>query len=184
MQMKKLTPAEKGTAMHKVMQHVDLSVKPTRESIEKQLYFMQENELITTEEAQAIQIDAVVQFYNTEIGLRVLGSDWVKREVPFSFTLPPQDVYLDWQKGEDPVFVQGIIDLLIKDANGLVIIDYKTDQITDRFKNGFAEAKPILLKRYRTQVALYRNAVATIFNEPVTASYLYFFDGGHVLKVE
>ncbi len=93
-------------------------------------------------------------------------------------------MYLDWQKGEDPVFVQGIIDLLIKDANGLVIIDYKTDQITDRFKNGFAEAKPILLKRYRTQVALYRNAVATIFNEPVTASYLYFFDGGHVLKVE
>ena len=59
-------------------------------------------------------------------------------------------MYPDWQEGDDPVFVQGMIDLLMKDANGLVLIDFKTDQITDRFKGGFEEAKPVLLKRYET----------------------------------
>ncbi|NCU16567.1 helicase-exonuclease AddAB subunit AddA [Pallidibacillus pasinlerensis] len=184
MQEKKLTPAEKGTAMHMVMQHVDLSTKPTLESIEKQIFFMQEKELMTEEEAKAIDVEAVVRFFDSKVGLRVLGSDWVRREVPFSFTLPPQEVYPDWQEGDDPVFVQGMIDLLMKDANGLVLIDFKTDQITDRFKGGFEEAKPVLLKRYETQVELYRKAIETIFNEPVTTSYLYFFDGGHILTVE
>ena len=82
MQVKKLTPAEKGTAMHMVMQHVDLCTKPTLESIEKQIFFMQEKELMTEEEAKAIDVEAVVRFFDSEVGLRVLGSDWVKTEVP------------------------------------------------------------------------------------------------------
>jgi len=184
MQEKKLTPAERGTAMHLVMQHIDLHKMPTIESLTNQIFYMQEKELLTEDEAKMIHLEEIVQFYHSDLGQRILEADWVKREVPFSFTVHPKEVYPDWSEGDDPVFVQGIIDCLFKDKSGLVLVDYKTDQISDRFTNGYDEAKPFLLRRYQTQIDLYRRAVESILEIPVNDAYLYFFDGGHILPVE
>lgn len=185
LQEQTLTPAEKGTAMHLVMQHIHLDEGiPTKQSLEKQVFLMQEKELLTEEEAKIIDIEEIEQFFHTDLGRRLLSANWVKREVPFSFVVPTREIYKDWQDGEDPVFIQGIIDCLFKDDSGLVLIDYKTDQITARFKNGFVDAQPILLNRYKTQIDLYRRAVETILHEKVTNAYLFFFDGGSILHVE
>ena len=62
-----------------------------------------------------------------------------------------------------PVLVQGIIDCLFEDEKGLVLVDYKTDGITDRFKGGFEEARPILEKRYKVQIDLYTKAIEQIY---------------------
>ena len=59
-------------------------------------------------------------------------------------SLPASVVYPDWQEGEEEVLVQGVIDCLFEDEEGLVLVDYKTDAITGRFQNGFEGAKPIL----------------------------------------
>lgn len=184
MQEKTLTPAEKGTAMHLVMQHIDLRRMPTVESLTNQIFYMQEKELLTEDEANMIHLEEIVQFYHSDLGQRILAADWVKREVPFGFTVHPKEIYPDWSEGDDPVFVQGIIDCLFKDKSGLVLVDYKTDQISDRFTKGYDEAKPVLLQRYQTQIDLYRRAVETILAVPVTDAYLYFFDGGHILPVK
>ncbi len=66
----------------------------------------------------------------------------------------------------------------------LVLVDYKTDGITDRFKGGFEEAKPILENRYKVQIDLYTKAVEEIYKRPVAERYLFFFDGAHILKIE
>jgi ATP-dependent helicase/nuclease subunit A len=52
------------------------------------------------------------------------------------------------------VFVQGIIDCIFEDENGLVLVDYKSDRISDRYKGGFEQAKPILADRYKMQINL------------------------------
>ena len=67
---------------------------------------------------------------------------------------------------------------------GLILVDYKTDGITDRFKGGFIEARPILEKRYRVQIDLYTKAIEQIYKRPVVERYLFFFDGAHILKLE
>ena len=107
----------------------------------------------------------------------------VVREVPFTMSLPANIAYPDWQEGEEEVLVQGVIDCLFEDDQGLVLVDYKTDAITGRFQNGFDGAKPILADRYRTQLQLYTRAVEGILNKTITHRYLFFFDGAHLLEV-
>ncbi len=72
---------------------------------------------------------------------------------------------------------------MFEDEQGLVLVDYKTDAITDRYKGGFEQAKPILEDRYRIQIKLYTQALEQILKKEVTEKYLFFFDGGHVIKL-
>ncbi|WAA08693.1 helicase-exonuclease AddAB subunit AddA [Fervidibacillus albus] len=181
MQEKSLNPAEKGTAMHMVMQHIELSQKPTEQSLRTLLFSMEQRELLTSEEVESIDLHSILTFFETEIGNRLLRAQWVRREIPFSYTIPAKDVYST--EIVDPIFIQGIIDCLFKDEKGLVLLDYKTDRITERFPNGFEGAKPILLKRYETQIQLYERAVEGILNERLAETYLFFFDGAHLLRV-
>jgi len=184
MQEKQLTPAEKGTAMHMVMQHIDLSNPISEETIKLQLENMVQSELLSSEQKEAIEIQWILAFFETEIGQRLLSADKVSREVPFYLNLSAKQVYPEWDGQDESVFVQGVIDCIFEDSQGTVLLDFKTDRIQDRFKGGFAEAKPILEDRYRVQISLYGQALEEIWKSPIKERYLFFFDGGHLLKLE
>lgn len=184
MQEKTLTPAEIGTAMHMVMQHIDFSAPVNRETIAQLVDHMVSRELLTEEQKAVINHDLICGFFATELGMRMKTAQKLNREVPFSLSIPASDAYADWQGENESVLVQGIIDCLFEDEKGLVLVDYKTDGITDRFRGGFAEAKPILEKRYKVQIELYTRAVEKIFKRPVAERYLFFFDGAHIIKIE
>ena len=184
MQEKQLSPAERGTAMHMVMQHVDLTKEVNEQSIQEQLNRMVNHELLTIEQSEVIDAKLIAQFFASPLGQRFFKATAVHREVPFTISLPARDVYPDWKEEEESVFVQGIIDCILEDENGLVLIDYKTDGITDRYKGGFAQAKAILEDRYKLQINLYTKAVEQIWKRNVTERYLFFFDGANILKLE
>ncbi|MGG3471127.1 helicase-exonuclease AddAB subunit AddA [Neobacillus pocheonensis] len=184
MQEKSLSPAERGTAMHMVMQHVDLSEQVTIESIQKQLTTMVHNELLTVEQAEIIDLGLIVQFFQTELGQKYFHAKAIFREIPFTLSLAAQDVYPNWKDEDESVFVQGIIDCILEDEKGLILIDYKSDGITDRYKGGFEQARPILEDRYRLQINLYTKAIEQIWKKEVSERYLFFFDGAHVLNID
>src|SRR5690606_20256441 len=169
MQEKVITPQEKGTAMHMVMQHLDLSIEPSASIVAKEVARLEAQEILTPEEANSIDLEAITNFLTTEIAERMRTAHWLKREVPFSLALSPAEIYPDWEGDNDLVFIQGIIDCLFEDENGLVLVDYKTDRITGRFPTGFAGARPVLLKRYRTQIHLYQKAIETILQRKLQA---------------
>lgn len=64
----------------------------------------------------------------------------------------------------DGVTVEGYVDLLYRDDDGLVLVDYKTDAATN------AEA----VAAYGNQLAVYARAVADAAGEPVTRALLVF----------
>jgi ATP-dependent helicase/nuclease subunit A len=64
----------------------------------------------------------------------------------------------------DGVLVEGYIDLLYRDDDGLVLVDYKTDQ----------EAGPEALAAYETQLSVYARAISDATDEPVVRSVLLF----------
>ncbi|MBE4909282.1 helicase-exonuclease AddAB subunit AddA [Bacillus luteolus] len=184
MQEKSLTPAEKGTAMHMVMQHIDFAKDMNEASLREQIAKMVNTELLTSEQAEGIDIANIVGFFHTEIGKRLTKAPYCKREIPFSLALPANEAYAKWEQAEEEnILVQGVIDCIFEDENRLTLIDYKTDAITGRYKGGFEEAKPILEERYRTQIELYTKAIEYIWKKPLTHRYLYYFDGGHLLKL-
>jgi len=67
----------------------------------------------------------------------------------------------------DTIIVQGIIDMLIRTPKGLVVIDFKTDNIT-------AEEVPQRAEFYRWHLELYARAASEILKEKPLAKWLYF----------
>ena len=62
--------------------------------------------------------------------------------------------------------VEGYIDLLVRTAEGLVIVDYKTDRFGD------AGARGERLARYRHQLAAYGVALGRLLDEPIVGGVL------------
>ncbi|MEK3855553.1 helicase-exonuclease AddAB subunit AddA [Cytobacillus sp. FSL H8-0458] len=183
MQEKSLSPAERGTAMHAVMQHIDFSRTATVETISSKMDEMVRKELLTEEQCASIEPQLIVQFFETELGQRMVQAKSVRREIPFSLSFPAREIYSDWQGEDEPVLIQGIVDCVFEDEHGLVLLDYKTDGISGRFKGGFAEAKPVLENRYKVQIDMYTRALEQILKREVNERYLFFFDGAHTIKL-
>lgn len=183
MQEKSLSPAERGTAMHAVMQHIDFSRPATLETISSKMAEMFQNELLTEEQHASIEPQLIVQFFETELGQRIVQAKSVRREIPFSLSFSAREIYSDWKGEDETVLIQGIVDCVIEDEQGLVLLDYKTDGISGRFKGGFAEAKPVLENRYKIQIDMYTRALEQILKREVNERYLFFFDGAHTLKL-
>lgn len=183
MQEKKLSPAEIGTAMHMVMQHVELKTEITEAYIHELVNNMVQKELLTDEQAEVINAASIVTFFQSTLGQRMRLAPKVVREIPFNIAYPASKVYADWKGAEESVLVQGIIDVYFEDEEGTVLLDYKTDTITGKFKGGYEEAKPKLEARYKVQMELYSDALETILQRKIEEKYLFFFDGAHILPL-
>ncbi|HYK74691.1 MAG TPA: helicase-exonuclease AddAB subunit AddA [Pseudoneobacillus sp.] len=184
LQRDSFSPAEKGTILHLVMQHIELSKPITHLSLSIYLEELVKKELLTVEQKEVVNIEHILRFFETDIGQRLLKAEQIQREIPFSFSLPAKEVYPDFRGENEPIFIQGVMDCVFEDSEGTVLLDYKTDTITDRYKGGFIEAEPILKGRYQLQIELYTRALEQILKKPIKESYLYFFDGSHVIKME
>ncbi|PLT33826.1 helicase-exonuclease AddAB subunit AddA [Bacillus sp. V5-8f] len=183
MQEKSLTPAEKGTVMHLIMQHIDMALPVTEQTINQLAEDLIKRELMTEEQKAAIDPAVIVGFFESEIGERLKRADAIRREVPFTMAVPAHEAYNDWENGDEHILIQGVIDCIFEDEQGTVLLDYKTDTITGRFASGFEGAREILADRYRVQLKLYTRAIETILKKSVTESYLFFFDGAHLLNM-
>lgn len=176
-----ISAAERGTVMHTLMQHLPLTKRLKRMDIEQYVEEFIAREIITTEESEVINIETIERFYETEIAQTMIQAETVYREVPFSLSLSAREVYASWDSDTDEkVLIQGVIDCLIPVDGGWIILDYKTDTIPDDVTE---EVKERLRTRYQTQMELYRHAVETIWNQPVQATYLYFFAKQLILHV-
>ena len=76
--------------------------------------------------------------------------------------------------------IEGYIDLLVRTAEGLVVVDYKTDPV------GSVEEVDRRVEEYRLQLAAYALAVETVTGVPVTAGVLVFAraDGAVERRIE
>ncbi len=178
---KTLSATEIGSAMHTVMQHLPFEKALTEPEIEAYVEQMVDKELLSKEEAAVIDLQAIAAFYHTEMGQKLLASTKIIREVPFSLGLPAHEVYADWiEETDEKVFLQGVIDCLIPHEDGWILLDYKTDHLPNHISD-IDEEK--LVDRYQLQLYLYTRAVQEIWEQPVKAAYLYFFDKALLLKV-
>jgi ATP-dependent helicase/nuclease subunit A len=155
-----------GSAAHLVFQHLPLTKAMGETVIRETIAGLLARNQISAGQAEKIDIAAIVSFFQTDVGRGVLehGGD-VLREWPFTMALPVSELGIDCP-GES-VVVQGIVDLIIPAAEGLILVDFKTDKISSKGVASRAE-------QYHTQLALYARAAGTILKNPVAAAYLYF----------
>jgi ATP-dependent helicase/nuclease subunit A len=175
---KGLTAAEKGSALHLVMQNLDLKRILSKQEIELQIAGMVERELLTEEQAGAVSVEKIEAFFNGLLGKRVLASREVLRELPFTLALPARDVYPELRGDNDEkVIIQGIIDCLADEGDGFLLLDYKTDVLSPK-------QAETALERYRGQLDLYARAVEDILGRPVKEKQIYLFHLDLALKCD
>ncbi|WP_163537108.1 helicase-exonuclease AddAB subunit AddA [Gracilibacillus sp. YIM 98692] len=177
-QEKTLSKAEIGTAMHTVMQHIPRKEQWDQIDVIEFVSQLEQQELLTEDEAEAIDMSGIVQFFETDIGKRFSTAKHVEREIPFSLTLPAKEVYPSWSdEQQERIFLQGVVDCLIKTDDGWILLDYKTDQLSDNM------TEESLKQRYLVQIELYAKAIEEIWEQPVCEKYLYFFDKGLLVEM-
>lgn len=171
-----LTPAERGTAFHLVMQHLPLRDGTDEADVERLLDSMVERRLLFPEQRAAVGAASIAAFCRTPLFARMCQAVRVWREIPFTYAVPASVVYPGAASGlaDESAIIQGVVDCLVEEADGLVLIDYKTDAL----KGGSAETAA---EKHRFQVEKYGEAIGRIAGKPVREAYVYFFDGGRAV---
>ncbi|MDD4335494.1 MAG: 3'-5' exonuclease, partial [Desulfotomaculaceae bacterium] len=171
-----LTAAEKGSALHLVMQNINLKGAPAPEDIKKEIAGMVLREILTEEQAAAVPVAKIAAFFAGALGKRILAGREVLRELPFTLALPAAEVYPGLPGSTDEkVIVQGVVDCLVDEGDGYLLVDYKTDALA-------AGEEATALDRYRGQLALYARAVEEILACPVKEKQIYLFSLDLALK--
>jgi len=169
-----------GTATHLVISQLDLTKPVNEEAVRKTKEKLLADTAITETAAEAVNTDSILAFFQGELGRMALDNkNAVWREWLFTFALPLSDFISSSDErhpsratsreatSDETVVVQGIIDMLIRTPGGLVIIDFKTDNIT-------AEEVPERAELYRRQLELYSKAASAILESKSIANWLYF----------
>jgi ATP-dependent helicase/nuclease subunit A len=176
-----LTPAERGTAAHLIMQHMPAAGPHGEDDVRALVRSMAERQLLTPAQAEAADCAAIAAFFAGDLGRRLAAARRVMREVPFSRTVPAgrirPDVADDPCAAEEPVLIQGVIDCLFEDEEGrLVLVDYKTDRIWDGDVEAAAE-------RHRFQLELYAESIGTVLGRKVDEAHVFFFDAAKAVRI-
>ena len=162
----KITNAEKGTLVHLCMQKLDLSKSIyTLNDIKELVSKLEAKKIITSKEAEAININKVYQFTKSKIWDEMIKAKEVQREKSFYINIPAKEIYN--QDIDEKLLVQGVIDLYyINQNNELILVDFKTDYVEDRNEQ-------ILVDKYKIQLELYKRALESALERKVDKVYIY-----------
>ena len=138
-QAPRLPALVRGSLAHILLEELDLAapVEPTDEALD--LIAADRDAVLTPEDRDDLR-DLVARFVASRLGARLAAADEVRREAGFSFVAGT---------GEDAVLVNGYVDALARDAEGTLIVDYKTDRLGDE------TPEEVVARDYRIQQVIY-----------------------------
>ena len=158
-----LTPAERGTATHLVMQYLDFGNQDAAVQVEQLVC----EEKLTREQADAVSCIMLERFLKDPLTEELRNAKRIWREFPFTRLLDARECDPNAPEGEQ-VLLQGVIDCFFETEEGLTVIDFKTDHIS---------CKADLCNKtdeYRIQLETYSKSLEKIFEKPVIRRILYF----------
>lgn len=158
-----LTPAERGTALHRFMQFADLHLAET--DLESEIERLKEWEFIGEIEADSIDRKALASFFKSKVYSRIRSADKILREYKFM---------VRHNLGEHNTIVQGIADCIFFEGQHIVILDFKTDVV---------KMPEQLVERYSAQLEIYKEAVSEIFKTDSVECIIYSMHLGCEIKV-
>lgn len=171
---RKLNPTERGTAIHLAMQYLRYEVCTDLPSVERELDRLEEEKFMTKEQREAVPPIKILRFFRSDLGQRVLHAKKLVRE--FKFSILEDGSILQPELAGEQILLQGVTDCGILEEDGLTIIDFKSDRVTEETEQERAEY-------YRGQLDAYSRALAKVFQCPVKERILYFFATDHSVCV-
>lgn len=167
---------ERGIGTHLLMQKIPLASPPQADDFRTLA-----QSLVETGELEPGQVDEttfahLAEFFDPQAAAarpfdlsQRLWRNYQRlhREQPFAYQKPTNTIanQITASQTDDPVLIRGIIDGFFQDEAGQWwMFDYKTDHLQGL---SMAQAREVLLNRYRTQLALYDEALSSILGQAV-----------------
>ena len=171
--------AARGSAYHRVMELMDFdhiydgdivaNLRAHRKKMTDNLFIYEEDDALVSEEK-------VLKFLDTDLAKRMSEAskrDELYLEQPFVLSVPANEVNEAFPENEK-VLVQGVIDVYFEENGKLILMDYKTDRV---------DSAEELVKRYKTQLDYYSEALSRLEKKPVAEIMIYSFALGEVITV-
>lgn len=149
-----------GDSYHRVLYRLDFEHPP--QSVEELQPALNEAANYFGISSSLLHGERLFQWFQSDLWQRIQQSAYYYKEKEFFF-------FIDQYK------YQGVIDLFFEEADGLVLVDYKSDRAED----------PIAVRtaKHRGQLNLYRQALENITGKVVKESYLYFISDHQLVKL-
>ena len=161
----KITASKRGTIMHLCMKNLDFSIKYEIQDVKNLVEELKNKDIITEKEANSVNINQILKFTKSDVWEELKSTKEYHKEEPFYINVSASKV----QETESTanILAQGIIDLYYIDkSDNLVLLDYKTDYVTEGEED-------ILIKRHTPQLLLYKEALENALNRKVDRIYIY-----------
>ncbi len=156
--------ADKGTAIHAVLEHFDFA--QGTDSISAQIKHLIDTRRLTDAQAALVDMSALEWFLESDIGKLIRdNANRLHRELPIYYANLSETT--ESTEPLDQQMIRGRIDLLVPVEGGWMIVDYKTDRVSGTALDDRAAL-------YTAQLDLYRKAVHKITSRPVVNSALVF----------
>ena len=165
----------RGSAMHVLLQRADLAACVDEQAVLAQADRLAAEGYLSPEERAQVWPGPIAAFARSELGRRTLTAQKVLREYEFSVLLDTCDLLENGPAGEQ-VLLNGAIDLLLFEEDGLTVIDFKTDRVRPGEEGEKA-------KEHALQLALYAKAAEEVFALPVKERWVWFLRTGTGAKI-
>lgn len=148
--------------------HLRLEEKELAAALHAFLEQETESRRLSREYREAVNERKLLHFLKSELAYRMwraAETGKLYREQPFVMGVAASRLGEEFPDSES-VLIQGIIDVFFEEEDGLVLLDYKTDSVSDMKE---------LWNRYETQLDYYGEALTRLTGKPVKESLLYSF---------
>lgn len=155
-----LSGASRGTAYHRLLELLDFTTDYTEESLARTVQELVQSGKMSQEMGDCIRISDILRFLENPAGIRMktcARAGRLYKEQPF---------VLGIEEAGETVLVQGIIDVYFEEKDGLVVLDYKTDQIYSPKE---------LAEKYHAQLDYYARALEKMTHKKVKEKVIYSF---------
>lgn len=165
---------EYGNVIHTIMQYIPYEKCAGVEEIRSETEKLKERGFLTEQQLQSVDFEMLMAFFDSPIGRKLRSGVPFLRE--FKFSVLDQGTRYDPMLQEEQILLQGVVDCAILEEDGITVLDFKTDYVTEKT---LSEA----IARYSVQISVYADALQRIYDMPVKKKYLYFFRGNHLAEL-
>jgi len=154
-----ITGAYIGNQIHSIMQYLNLIEYKEKNNLYEQIEIMKKRNIVYNDIQDHYNLERVEDFLSSDLGKRLLSSTEIYKEMPF--------VMKEEINGVDAL-IEGIIDLFFIEDGKAIIIDFKTDSVTEKTYLEFMD-------KYSVQLNYYSKAIEKLTGYEVKERFVHFF---------
>ncbi len=166
---------ERGTATHLLLSLADYGVCAQPGGTERELARLTAQRKMTEQQARLVDLRAAARYFEGPLAARVRAAGRLMREYEFGALFTPREL-LGQGRADEQILMNGVIDLLLFERDGLCVIDFKTDRVRPGEEQTAAG-------RHRLQLEIYAAAAEKIFGQPVHAKIVYYLLTGQGVEI-